>query len=193
MVITLISATLLRLIFNDRVAEIELLQSAGEKLSFYLEPMCFHKVIGRQPKVISVVWEECSLWRVWGAAEEPSPLFLAAAIRRGGCTQIVIKRSLMNPWCIVAVHVCVCERRQCWSCSITLDAQQRWRQGGGKQSDELPFALFRVMGSLPSGGLLHATHIMQNWLLRLLLVLAAEKQLQCKDRCSFNDSPHITV
>lgn len=39
------------------MVETKLLQTAGEKVSLYLEHIGFHKVIGRQPKAISVVWE----------------------------------------------------------------------------------------------------------------------------------------
>lgn len=64
MVITLVwSATLLRLIFNDRAAEIELLQTAGEKWSFYLEPLVFHKVVALvdSPRLL-VRYDERRLW-----------------------------------------------------------------------------------------------------------------------------------
>lgn len=60
------------------MAEIELLQTAGEKWSFYLEPILFHKVMALVDSPRLLVWYESSVF-VYVCAEEFS-LFLTAVI-----------------------------------------------------------------------------------------------------------------
>lgn len=63
------------------VAEIELLHTAGEKLSFYLEPILFHKVMALVDSPRLLVWYESSvcLWCVCGLLRSLHS-FLAAVI-----------------------------------------------------------------------------------------------------------------
>ena len=107
------------------MAEIELLQTAGKELSFYLGPILFHKVMALVDSPRLLVWYESSvcLWCVCGLLKS-SHSFLAA----------VIWRREMNPVCYWAfaheslMHY-VCENLRCSGSSSALDARQQYCWG----------------------------------------------------------------
>lgn len=189
------------------MAEIELLQTAGEKLSFYLEPILFHKVMPLVDSPRLLVWYESSvcLWCACGLMKS-SHSFLAAVIWRREmhlvCYWAFTHESLMDYMC-----VCTCVRNVIVVAAApqslmhnrnTVQVHHTWTTSKTETAACfalycLRFALFHFTWSLPCGFLFDVIHVMQNWLQRFASVPNAMKLSQCKDRFPSIDSPDFTL
>lgn len=125
-------------------------------------------------------------------------LFLLQWYEGEKCTQSVIEHSLMNPWWIMGV--CMCVRKRAVMAALYLMHDSDTIQGHFTWTISttetavcfalyyLSFAPFHFICSLPSGFLFDVIHVMQNWLRRLTSMPAAMKLSQCKDRFPRIDS-----